>query len=205
MHVSTGTDTDGNSMAVVSVPGDKSDGPTSTGEGAEGTIRTRTADSDGGATFEQESSSSRLISVGGSFDIVGGGPRTGTVPTRVVDSSERSSEPMDDTVAAASGAQAVDHLGRIRTQVRWGQGIPLRPAMTIQRVHPRRADAAVQTTVQAPVVQTSILSDILPGHASVTDAITRLQRERDLAIRRNDELHKHYKKEIQMMRVASRL
>ena len=28
MHVSTGTDTDGNSMAVVSVPGDEADGPT---------------------------------------------------------------------------------------------------------------------------------------------------------------------------------
>jgi hypothetical protein len=52
--------------------GDKSDGPTSTGEGAEGTTRTRTADSDGGATSERESSSSRLISVGGSFDVVGG-------------------------------------------------------------------------------------------------------------------------------------
>ena len=73
MHVSTGTDTDGNSMtAVVSVPGDKSDGPTSTGGGTEGTTRTRTADSDGGATSEQESSSSRLISVEGSFDVVGG-------------------------------------------------------------------------------------------------------------------------------------
>jgi hypothetical protein len=35
MHVSTGTDTDGNSRAVVSVTGDKSDGPTSTGVGAE--------------------------------------------------------------------------------------------------------------------------------------------------------------------------
>ena len=79
MHVSTGTDTDGNSMtAVVSVPGDKSDGPTSTGGGTEGTTRTRTADSDGGATSEQESSSSRLISVGGSFDVVGGRPRTGS-------------------------------------------------------------------------------------------------------------------------------
>ncbi len=77
MHASTGTDRDGNSMAVVSVPGDKSDGPTSTGEGAEGPTRTRTADCDGGATSEQESSSSRLISVGGSFDIVGGRPRTG--------------------------------------------------------------------------------------------------------------------------------
>jgi hypothetical protein len=32
MHVSTGTDTDGNSMAVVSVPGDEADGPTSTGK-----------------------------------------------------------------------------------------------------------------------------------------------------------------------------
>ena len=133
MHVSTGTDTDGNSMAVVSVPGDKSDGPTSTGEGAEGTIRTRTADSDGGAASEQESSSSRLISVGGSFGIVGGGPRTGAAPTRVIDSSERSSRPMDGTVAAASGAQAVDHLGRVRTLIVWGQGIPLRPPTTVRR------------------------------------------------------------------------
>jgi hypothetical protein len=72
MHVSTGTDTDGNSMAVVSRPGDESDGPTSTGEGAEGPTSTRTADNDGGVTSEQESSSSRLISVGESFDIVGG-------------------------------------------------------------------------------------------------------------------------------------
>jgi len=52
MHVSTGTDTDGNFMAVVSVPGDNSDGSTSTGEGAEGTTRTRATDSDGGATSE---------------------------------------------------------------------------------------------------------------------------------------------------------
>ena len=111
---------------------------------------------------------------------------------------------MDGTVAAASGVQAIDHLGRIRTQVRWGQGIPLRPAMTIQRVQPRRVDVAAQTTFQAPVVQTSILSDILPGHASVTDAITRLQRERDLAMRRNDELHEYYKKEIKKKDDADR-
>ena len=31
----------------------------------------------------------------------------------------------------------------------------------------------------------------------MTDAITRLQRERDLALRRNDELHEHYKRELQ--------
>ncbi len=105
MHVSTGTDTNENSMAVVSVPGDESDGPTSTGEGAEGTTRTWTADSDGEATSEQESSSSRLITVGGSFDIVGGRTRTGASPTRVMDSSERSSEPIDGTVAATSGEQ----------------------------------------------------------------------------------------------------
>ena len=74
MHVSTGADADGNSMAVVSV----ADGPTSTGEGAAGTTRTRTRDSDGGASSEQENSSSRLISVEESFDIVGGRPRTGT-------------------------------------------------------------------------------------------------------------------------------
>ena len=111
---------------------------------------------------------------------------------------------MDGTVAAASGVQAVDHQGRIRTQVRWGQGIPLRPAMTIQRVQPRRVDVAAQTTFQAPVVQTSILSDIIPGHASVTDAITRLQKEGDLALRRNDELHEHYKREIKKKDDADR-
>ncbi len=77
MPVSTGTDTDGNSMVVVSVPGDKSDGPTSTGEGAEGTTRTRATDSDGRATSEQESSSSRLMDL----DIVGGRLRTGASPT----------------------------------------------------------------------------------------------------------------------------
>jgi hypothetical protein len=111
MHVSTGTDTDGNSMAVVSVPGDEADGPTSTGEGAAGT-----ADSDGGATSEQESSSSRLISVGGSFDIVGGRTRTGASPTRVMDSSERSSEPIDGTVAATSGEQVANSQGRMGTR-----------------------------------------------------------------------------------------
>jgi len=74
MHVSTGADTDGNSMAVVSVPGDETDGPTSTGEGAAGTTRTRTINSDGGATSEQENSSSRLISVEESFDIVAESP-----------------------------------------------------------------------------------------------------------------------------------
>ena len=107
---------------------------------------------------------------------------------------------MDGTVAAASRVQAVDHLGRVRTQVVWGQGIPLRPAMTIQRIQPRRVDVAAQTTIQAPVVHTSILSDILPGHASVTDAVTRLQRERDLALRRVEELHDHYKTELKKTR-----
>ena len=33
--------------------------------------------------------------------------------------------------------------------------------------------------------------------ASVSEAIERIQRERDLALRRNDELHAHYKREIQ--------
>ena len=125
----------------------------------------RAIDNDGGATSEQENSSSRLISVEDSVDIVGGGPRTGAALTRVIDPSEKSSWPMDGTVAAASGVQAVDHLGRVRTQVEWGQGIPLRPAMTIQRVQPRRVDVAAQATIQAPIVHTSILSDILPGHA----------------------------------------
>ena len=59
MLVSTGTDTDGNAMAVVSVPGDEADGPTSTGEGAAGTTRTRTTENDEGAASEVENSSSR--------------------------------------------------------------------------------------------------------------------------------------------------
>ena len=84
---------------MVSVTGDNSDGPTSTGIGVDGTTSTRAVDSDGGATPEQESSGSRLISVKDSFDIVGGGSRTGASPTRVNDSSERSSEPIDGTVA----------------------------------------------------------------------------------------------------------
>ena len=140
MPISTGTDADGMSMAVVSVTGDNSDGPTSTGV---------STDSDGEATSEQESSSSRLISVEDSFDIVGGGPRTGASPTRVVDSSERSSEPIDGTVAAKSREQEADSQGRIRTPVVWGQGIPLRPAMTIRRLTPKRVDKAAQTTSQA--------------------------------------------------------
>ena len=76
MPVSTGTDTDGNSRAVVSATGDNSDGPTSTGGGTDGTISARAIENDGGATSEQESSSSRLISVEDSVDIVGGGLRT---------------------------------------------------------------------------------------------------------------------------------
>jgi len=124
MPVSTGTDTDGDSRAVVPATDDNS---------TYGTVSTRTIENDVGATSEQESSSSRLISVGGSFDIVGGGPRTVTAPTRVVDSSERSSEPMDGTVAAASGVQAVDHLGRVRTLIVLVQGIPLRPPTTVRR------------------------------------------------------------------------
>ena len=57
MPISTGMDADGMSMAVVSVTGDNSDGPTSTGVGTDGTTSTRAIDSDGGATSEQENSS----------------------------------------------------------------------------------------------------------------------------------------------------
>ena len=67
MPISTGTDADGMSMAVISVTVDNSDGPTSTGVGTDGTTSTRAIDSDGGATSEKESSSSRLISVEDSF------------------------------------------------------------------------------------------------------------------------------------------
>ena len=107
-------------------------------------------------------------------------------------------------MAAASGEQEANSQGRIRTPVRWGQGIPLQPARTIQRTVPKQVNRAVQTTSQVSGVQTSILSNILPGHASVTDAVTRLQRERDLALRRIDELHEHYKKETERKDEADR-
>ena len=38
----------------------------------------------------------------------------------------------------------------------------------------------------------------------MTDAVMRLQRERDLALRRVDELHEHYKKETQRKDEADR-
>ena len=63
MPISTGTDADGMSMAVVSVTGEKSDGPTSTRVGTDERTSSRAIDSDGGATSEKESSSCWLISV----------------------------------------------------------------------------------------------------------------------------------------------
>ena len=68
-------------------------------------------DSDEGVASEQENSSSRLISVEDICDIVGGGPRTGASPTRVIDSSERSSEPIDGTVAVESRKQEAGSQG----------------------------------------------------------------------------------------------
>ncbi len=83
------------------------------------TTGTRTRDSDGGASSEQENSSSRLISEEDRFDIVGGRPRTGTAePSRAngssegaMGSSETNSEPIDGTVAAASGERVADSQG----------------------------------------------------------------------------------------------
>jgi hypothetical protein len=42
------------------------------------------------------------------------------------------------------------------------------------------------------------------GPKQVNQAVTRLQRERDLALRRVDELHEHYKKDIQKKDDAER-
>ena len=210
MPISTETDAAVISRSVVAVTGDYSDGQTSTGEGTDGRSSTRAIDSDGGATSGTERNSSRLISEEGSADIVGRGPRTGASPTRVMDSSERPSETLEDstslmrargigTATAESGEQEADQQGRVRTRVEWGQGIPLRPARTIRRIPQTahsRADNSTQTTSRITGIESNILSGILPGHASVTDAVTRLQRERDLALRRIDELHEHHKKEL---------
>jgi hypothetical protein len=120
-------------------------------------------------------------------------------PLKALFSSERSSEPLIGAVAAESREQGGTQQGRVRTPVVWGQGIPLQPPRTIRRPTenvPKRADKAAQTTSQILGVELNILLGILPGHASVTDAVTRLQRERDRALRRIDELHEHYKKEL---------
>jgi len=180
-------------IAVVAVTSAISALPSSTGVSTEIRSSTRAHDSYGGVKYGAERDSSRYISEEGSADIVGGGPRAGAWPSSVSDSSERSSEPLEDstsflrsrrigTAKAESREQESDQQGRVRTPVVWGQGIPLQPAMTIRRPSqtvPSRADKAAKTTSQIPGIESKILSGILPGDASLTDAVTRLQRERE--------------------------
>jgi hypothetical protein len=100
--------------------------------------------------------------------------------------------------------------------VRWGQGIPIRPLTTTQSLPgsvPSRA-ATVPTSQSSATPAASTPSYVAPPHmtsrpllplgietptssalSSVSDAVTRLQRERDLALRRIDELHAYYKRE----------
>ena len=182
MLVSTGTDTDGNAMAVVSVPGHEADGPTSTGEGAAGWTGTRTRDSDGGASSEQENSGSRLISVEESFDIVGGHPRTGTAESlRAIGSSERASEPIDGTVAAASGVQVANSQGRIRPTVVWGQGIPLRPPMTVRRPAETIPSQATQADLNTSSAILSVSDAIDPASCLATTREPSVRAEADEA------------------------
>jgi len=119
-----------------------------------------------------------------SFDIVGGGPRTGASPTRVIDSSERSREQEGDS-------QGTSRLGT-RHPVTTSNDYPTYYTQAGRQSGPDNKSNPSQVLG----IQSNILFGILPGHASVTDAVTRLQRERDLALRRIDELHEHYKKEL---------
>jgi hypothetical protein len=97
-----------------------------------------------------------------------------------------------------------------------GQGIPIRPLTTTQSLPgsvPSRAAtvptnqssatptattfsyAAPQDTTSRPILPLRIETPTSSALSSVSDAITRLQRERDLALRRIDELHAYYKRE----------
>ena len=106
---------------------------------------------------------------------------------------------------------------RDQTPVQWGQGIPIRSAVTTQ--HPTGsvlsraaavpsaqrsatpADSALSRAASADMASRLLLprgieTPTSSALSSVSDAITRLQRESDLALRRIDELHVYYKKEI---------
>ena len=74
--------------------------------------------------------------------------------------------------------------GRVRTPIVWGQGIPLRPSMTIRR------PAAATTSGPDHKCDHRCRIEYPSGLSSS------LQRERDLALRRIDELHVHYKREL---------
>jgi hypothetical protein len=100
--------------------------------------------------------------------------------------------------------------------VRWGQGIPIRPLTTTPSLPgsvPSRAAtgptiqssatpaartlsyAAPPDTTSRPILPLGIETPTSSALSSVSDAITRLQRERDLALRRIEELHVYYTNE----------
>jgi hypothetical protein len=109
-----------------------------------------------------------------SIGVVAVGPRTEATAASVKDTSDSGSAPLEDptsgemrsrsigVVVAESGDQGVTQQGRVRTPVVWGQGIPLRPAMTIQR-------PAETIPSQAALADLNTSSAIL----SLSDAIDR--------------------------------
>jgi hypothetical protein len=121
-----------------------------------------------------------------------------------------------DIVRIGPPAQEDTRQRRDQPAVRWGQGIPIRPVTTTQSptgLVPSRAatvptaqssathadttlsHAAPADTTSRPILPLGIETPTSTAISSVSDAITRLQRERDLALRRNEELHAYYKRE----------
>jgi hypothetical protein len=93
-----------------------------------------------------------------------------------------------DIVRIGLPAQGDTRQRRDQSAVRWGQGIPIRPITTL-------SDAAPPDTTSRPILPLGLETPTSSALSSVSDAITRLQRERDLTLRRIDELHAYYKRE----------
>ena len=84
-------------------------------------------------------------------------------------------------MAAASGAQAVDHLGRDRTLIVWGQGIPLRPPRTVRRPAETIPSQAIQADLNTSSAILSVSDAIDPASCLATTREPSVRAEADEA------------------------
>ena len=136
---STETDADELPIARVAVTTEQSRWPSSTGVGTDLHASTQALEDDGADPART-----------GSADIVESGPRA--EPPRAVPVSDAMVPIVAVNVAAESREQGGTQQGRIRIPLVWGQGIPLRPSITVQRPAgsvPSRAAVADQALDQA--------------------------------------------------------
>jgi hypothetical protein len=164
MPILTGMDADGTSIAVVAEATVHSALPSSTEVSTELRDSYRALDDDGATSFRTETGEAQSIFVEDSPSIVRSGPWT-DIP-RGGPSSDVGFPQMDSTVMVEHGGQVDIQQGRVPTPVVLGQGITLRPSMTISQP---------SQTAPADLSTSGIIgvgSSILPNHKSVSDAIT---------------------------------